>query len=77
MRLGYQAGWSPSQTARVQTDLETVRHLTDALTATAGSRLRDAGETASALLAGAKTAGLTRTRDIVVVFDPDSGGPRA
>ena len=76
MRLGYQAGWSPSQTARVQPDLETVVTLTDALTATAGSRLRDAGETASALLAGAQTAGLTRTQDIVVVFDPDSGGPR-
>lgn len=76
MRLGYQAGWTPVQTARVQPDLDTVVSLTDALTATDGSRLRNAGETASAMLAGAQTAGLTRSNDIVVVFDPDSGGPR-
>nr|WP_156780947.1 PAS domain-containing sensor histidine kinase [Hyphomonas sp. Mor2] len=76
MRLGYQAGWSPTQTARAQPDLETIVTLTDALTANPGSRLRDAGETGSALLAGSQTAGLTRTQDIVIVFDPDSGGPR-
>lgn len=76
MRLGYQAGWSPTQTARVQPDLDTVVTLTDALTANAGSRLRDAGEAGSALLARSQSAGLTRTRDIVVVFDPEAGGPR-
>ena len=76
MRLGYQAGWSPTQTARVQPDLDTVVTLTDALTANPGSRLRDAGEAGSALLARAQIAGMTRTQDIVVVFDPDSGGPR-
>ncbi len=76
MRLGYQAGWSPTQTARVQPDLDTVVTLTDALTANPGSRLRDAGEAGSALLARSQMAGMTRTQDIVVVFDPDSGGPR-
>ncbi len=76
MRLGYQAGWSPDQTARVQPDLDTVVTLTDALTANPGSRLRDAGETGSALLASLQSAGLTRTQDIVVAFNPDSGGPR-
>lgn len=76
LRLGYQAGWSPSQTARVQPDLETVVTLTDALTAPAGSRLREAGEAGSALLAGSQYAGLTQAQDIIVVFDPDSGGPR-
>ena len=65
-----------TQTARVQSDLDTVVTLTDALTANPGSRLRDAGETGSALLAGSQRAGLTRKQDIVIVFDPDSGGPR-
>lgn len=76
MRLGYQAGWSPAQTARVQSDLDTVVTLTDALTANAGSRLRDAGETGSALLASSRTAGLTSTGDIVIAFAPESGGSR-
>ncbi|MBO6695176.1 MAG: hypothetical protein JJ931_07145 [Henriciella sp.] len=76
MRLGYQAGWSPAQTARVQSGLDTVVTLTDALTANAGSRLRDAGETGSALLASSRTAGLTSTGDIVIAFAPESGGSR-
>lgn len=76
MRLGYQAGWSPIQTARVQPDLDTVVSLADALTARDGSRLRNAGEAASTLLASSKSSGLTPTDDIVIVFDPDSGGPR-
>lgn len=76
MRLGYQAGWTPVQTARAQSDIDTVVSLTDALTATSGSRLRNAGETASAMLAGSQTSGLTTSNDIVVVFDPESGGPR-
>ena len=76
IRLGYQAGWSPTQTARVQPDLDTVVTLADALTATDGSRLRNAGETASALLARSQMSGLTGSNDIVVVYDPDSGSPR-
>lgn len=76
IRLSYQAGWSPSQTARAHADLDTVVSLPDALTATQGSRLRTAGETASALLAGAQQAGLSSADDVIIVFDPQSGGAR-
>lgn len=76
MRLGYQAGWSPSQTARAHPELETVVSLADALTAVPGSRLREAGETGSALLASGQLAGMTPAEDFVVVYDPDSGGSR-
>ena len=76
LRLGYQAGWTPQQTGRAHPDLETVVSMADALTAVEGSRLRLAGETGSQLLAQNKTAGLSSDGDIVIVFDPDSGGPR-
>lgn len=76
LRLGYQAGWTPQQTGRAHPDLETVVSMADALTAVEGSRLRRAGETGSQLLARNKTAGLTSDGDIIIVFDPDSGGPR-
>ena len=76
MRLGYQAGWSPAQTARAHPEQETVVTLADALTAVPGSRLREAGETGSVLLAGGQRAGLTPAEDFVVVYDPESGGSR-
>lgn len=76
LRLGYQAGWTPQQTGRAHPDLESVVSMADALTASDGSRLRHGGETASQLLAQNKTAGLSSVGDIIIVFDPDSGGPR-
>lgn len=76
LRLGYQAGWTPQQTGRAHPDLESVVSMADALTASDGSRLRHGGETASQLLAQKKTAGLSSDGDIIIVFDPDSGGPR-
>ena len=76
MRLAYQAGWSPNQTARAHPDLETVVTLADALTAPEGSRLRDAGEAGSTLLASGKLSGMTPSDDVIVVYDPDSGAPR-
>ncbi len=76
MRLGYQAGWSPSQTARTHPELETVVSLADALTAAEGSRLREAGETGSQLLASGQLSGFTPANDVIVVYDPQSGGSR-
>lgn len=76
LRLGYQAGWTPQQTGRAHPDLESVVSMADALTAADGSRLRRAGETASQLLAQNKVAGLSSDGDIIIVFDPESGGPR-
>jgi len=76
LRLGYQAGWTPQQTGRAHPDLDSVVSMADALTAADGSRLRRAGETASQLLAQNKMAGLSSEGDIIIVFDPDSGGPR-
>ncbi|MEM9054693.1 MAG: PAS domain-containing sensor histidine kinase, partial [Pseudomonadota bacterium] len=76
LRLGFQAGWTPRQTTRMHPDLDTVVTLADALTATDGSRLRMAGEEASARLASSQMAGLTETRDLIIAFDPDSGAPR-
>lgn len=76
LRLGFQAGWTPQQTGRAHPDLESVVSLTDALTATEGSRLRSAGETASQLLAQNKLAGLSARDDLIIVFNPSSSGPR-
>ena len=76
LRLGFQAGWTPQQTGRAHPDLESVVSLADALTAVDGSRLRQAGETASQLLAQDKLAGLSSDGDIIIVFDPSSSGPR-
>ncbi|MEO1188642.1 MAG: hypothetical protein AAFW60_06185, partial [Pseudomonadota bacterium] len=76
LSLGFQAGWTPQQTGRAHPDLESVVSMADALTATDGSRLRRAGETASQLLAQNKLAGLTSEGDVIIVFDPTSSGPR-
>ena len=76
MQIAYQAGWSPEQTARAHDDLESVASLADALTAPAGSRLRDAGETASQLLATSQTIGQSGSGDFIIVYDPDTGGTR-
>ncbi|MEM7640036.1 MAG: PAS domain-containing sensor histidine kinase [Pseudomonadota bacterium] len=76
LRLGFQAGWTPHQTGRAHPDLESVVSMADALTATDGSRLRRAGETASQLLAQGKLAGLTTEGDVIIVFDPTASGPR-
>lgn len=76
LRIGYQAGWSPQQTARAYADLDTVATLADALTAADGSRLREAGETASQLLARDLTVGLAGSDDVIIVHDPESGNPR-
>ncbi len=76
LHLGYQAGWSPRQTARAHPDIDTVVTLADALTATQGSRLLQAGEEASARLASSETVGLSKTGDFIVAYDPESGGSR-
>ncbi|GAB5458480.1 MAG: hypothetical protein Hens3KO_15100 [Henriciella sp.] len=76
MVLAYQAGWGLRQTENSHPDLDAVVSLADALTATPGSRLRDAGETASHVLAVDNTIGLTETNDIVVLFNPEGSGPR-
>ena len=76
LKLAYQAGWTPTQTARSHPDLETVATLADALTAPQGSRLRDAGETASQLLATSKQIGRSAKDDLIMVYDPDSGSSR-
>ncbi|MEO1661487.1 MAG: PAS domain-containing sensor histidine kinase [Pseudomonadota bacterium] len=76
LRMAYQAGWSPQQTARAHEDLDSVASLADALTAPAGSRLRDAGETASALLATSHQFGRSSSGDFIVVYDPEAGGTR-
>lgn len=76
LKLGFQAGWTPQQTGRSHPDLESVVSLADALTATEGSRLRETGEMASQLLARNKLAGQTANGDLVIVFDPQSSGPR-
>lgn len=76
LRISYQAGWTSSQTERALTDLEVVASLADALTANSGSRLRSAGELASELLATEEQAGLTASKDLIVVHDPASGSSR-
>ena len=76
LRLGFQAGWTPQQTGRAHPDLESVVSMADALTATDGSRLRRAGETASQLLAQNRLAGLTTEGDVIIVFAPSASGPR-
>lgn len=76
MRIAYQAGWTPQQTARAHDDLESVASLADALTAPAGSRLRDAGETASELLAASQQFGRSSSGDLIVVYSPETGGAR-
>lgn len=76
LSLAYQSGWSPSQTARAHPDLDAVLSLVDALTANQGSRLREAGETASQTLAGDQMIGLSRNNDFVIVHKPDGGSAR-
>ena len=76
IKLAYQAGWTPQQTARAHPDLESVATLADALTAPQGSRLRDAGETASHLLATSRQVGRSANDDLIMVYDPDSGSSR-
>ena len=76
LSLAYQAGWGPRQTARAHPDLETVSSLANALTATDGTRLQAAGETASQLLASGQTIGLSAAEDIIVIYNPEGGAAR-
>ncbi|MCR9271015.1 MAG: PAS domain-containing sensor histidine kinase [Hyphomonadaceae bacterium] len=76
LRLGYQAGWSPAQTARSLADIDLSATMADALTARDGSRLRAAGEKASELLASNEIAGLAQSGDLIIVYDPESGSSR-
>ena len=76
LELGYQAGWTSNQIQRAYSEIETVATLADALTAPAGTRLRTAGERASELLATGERAGLTPDKDLIIVYDPDSGSSR-
>ena len=76
LRIGFQAGWSPSQVERSLPDIDMSATLADALTAADGSRLRLAGERASELLATDYTLGATETGDLVIVYDPESGSSR-
>ena len=76
LALAYQAGWGPRRTTRAHPDLDAVITFADALSANPGSRLREAGETASQALAANQTIGLSLAGDIVVIHDPTSGSPR-
>ena len=74
--LSYQAGWGPRQTTKTHPDLDAVITLADALTANPGSRLRDAGETASQILAAQQSIGLSQSDDFVIVYKPAGGTAR-
>lgn len=76
LALGFQAGWGPQATAATHPDLDAVLNLADALTAGEGSRLRDAGEAASLILAQQQSVGLTQTGDIIIVHKPLDGAVR-
>ncbi|MEL6724880.1 MAG: PAS domain-containing protein, partial [Pseudomonadota bacterium] len=76
LRIGFQAGWTPSQVERSLPEIDLSATLADALTAADGSRLRAAGERASELLAGGYTLGATDRGDLVIAHNPDSGSSR-
>lgn len=76
LSIAFQAGWGPHITAAAHPDLDAVLSLADALTAEEGSRLREAGEAASIILAKQQTIGLTEAGDIIVAHKPTDGAVR-
>ena len=76
LRIAYQAGWSTRSTSRAHDDIDAVIILADALSASEGTRLRIAGETASLLIAEDKTLGFTSNNDLIVLFTPNRGSSR-